>query len=634
MLVPDTLVQQRYRVVRLIGQGGMGAVYQAVDQRLGNVVALKQTIASDAALHATALRRAFEREARLLAGLRHPALPKVIDYFTDESGQFLVMEFIPGNDLAMMLATRGGPFPLEDVLRWAGQLLDVLDYMHNQQPPIVHRDIKPQNIKLTPRGEVVLLDFGLAKGLAAPAGATTSASLVGYTPQYAPLEQVQGTGIDPRSDLYALGATMHYLLTYTAPIDALTRASALIGQQPDPQRPARELQPNIPAAVDVVLRQALALDVGGMPASADALRAALAAALDLTNQTTTPQPQIERQLPPNIPAPPPATVVLAPARRHTGWALPLAGGLVALLLVAAILLLANRPTGQPPAPPAPATAGAPAIVQLIPTATLLGGAAPVATALATEPPAGTATAGLAVGQTALTRTSTTRPLWTAASGGQPVQERPQLFGGAQVTILALAPGAVQIRTAEGIEGWIQEPAEQALTADLSDIGMLGRFSVGAQVRVIQPHKIPVREEPRSTASQRGALLAAGQGGTVLDTLGDWLKIELADGSTGWVRWYYDGQLYVDLASAQAPPPFQRRLLVQPERLSGDDVRAVQERLTLLGYSIGQVDGVYGPDTEAAVKRFQTNNGLEVDGIVGSQTWARLFSPEARPFENE
>jgi eukaryotic-like serine/threonine-protein kinase len=95
MLAPDTFVQQRYRVVRLIGQGRMGAVYQAVDQRLGNLAALKQTLAGDAT-------------AERAAGLRHPEQPKVIDYFTDESGQFLVMEFIPGNDLATMLAARGG----------------------------------------------------------------------------------------------------------------------------------------------------------------------------------------------------------------------------------------------------------------------------------------------------------------------------------------------------------------------------------------------------------------------------------------------------------------------------------------------------------------------------------------------
>ncbi len=90
----------------------------------------------------------------------------MIDFFADPSGQFLVMEFIPGDDLSTMLAARSSPFPLEDVLRWAGQLLDVLEHLHGQQPPIIHRDIKPQNIKLTPRGEVVLLDFGLAEDLA------------------------------------------------------------------------------------------------------------------------------------------------------------------------------------------------------------------------------------------------------------------------------------------------------------------------------------------------------------------------------------------------------------------------------------------------------------------------------------
>ena len=196
MLAPDTLVQNRYLIVRLIGQGGMGAVYQAVDRRLGNTVALKQTLIGGAQFS-----RAFEREAQLLAGLRHPALPKVIDHFAGEAGQFLVMEFIPGNDLATMLAARGGPFPLEDMLRWSDQVLDALDYLHTQQPPLIHRDIKPQNMKVMPRGEIILLDFGLAKGSASQSSAPTTGSLFGYTPQYAPLEQIQGTGTDQRTDL-------------------------------------------------------------------------------------------------------------------------------------------------------------------------------------------------------------------------------------------------------------------------------------------------------------------------------------------------------------------------------------------------------------------------------------------------
>src|SRR6185503_13619676 len=131
MLSADTVLQNRYLIVRLIAQGGMGAVYQATDQRLGNTVALKETFFNE-----EHLKKAFEREARLLAGLRHPALPKVSDHFTEEAGQFLVMEFIPGKDLAELMAERSGPFPLNDVLGWADKLLDALEYLHTQTMPI------------------------------------------------------------------------------------------------------------------------------------------------------------------------------------------------------------------------------------------------------------------------------------------------------------------------------------------------------------------------------------------------------------------------------------------------------------------------------------------------------------------
>src|SRR5215475_3212056 len=200
MLTPDTILQGRYRIVRQLGQGGMGAVYEAIDQRLDTTVALKETLFTD-----EKLRKQFEREARLLARLHHQALPRVSDHFNEGDGQFLVMQYIAGEDLAAMLAARNGPFSQDDVLRWADQLCDALDYLHTQDPQI---------LKLTARGQVVLLDFGLAKGSAGQLTAvTTSASIFGYTPNYAPLEQVQGLGTDARSDIYSLGATLFHLAT-------------------------------------------------------------------------------------------------------------------------------------------------------------------------------------------------------------------------------------------------------------------------------------------------------------------------------------------------------------------------------------------------------------------------------------
>src|SRR5438445_12609146 len=213
MLSEGTILQGRYCIVRQLGQGGMGAVYEAVDERLDTVVALKETFFVE-----EKLRKQFEREARLLARLHHQALPRVSDHFNEGDGQFLVMQFIACVDLFEMLTTRRGPFPQDEVARWADQLCEALDYLHTQDPQIIHRDIKPQNLKLTARGQVVLLDFGLAKGFAGQMSVvTTSASIFGYTPNYAPLEQVQGLGTDARSDLYSLSATLYHLMTTVKP---------------------------------------------------------------------------------------------------------------------------------------------------------------------------------------------------------------------------------------------------------------------------------------------------------------------------------------------------------------------------------------------------------------------------------
>lgn len=276
MLTADTILQNRYRVLRELGHGGMGTVYEAKDQRLNCVVALKETLAGNSEEG----RRAFEREASLLGNLRHPALPKVMDYFSEGDSDFLVMEFIPGDDLAALLDSHNGPFPQTQVLRWADSLLKVLEYLHGQEPPILHRDIKPSNLKLTKQDEMFLLDFGLAKGTAGGmATAAASRSVYGYTPVYASLEQILGQGTDPRSDLYAVGATLYQLLSGAPPLDAPTRFNAIEDERPDPLPPIERLNPNALASVTAVIHRALAVNRRHRPANAAEMRQAVQRAL-------------------------------------------------------------------------------------------------------------------------------------------------------------------------------------------------------------------------------------------------------------------------------------------------------------------------------------------------------------------
>jgi serine/threonine protein kinase len=259
----------RYHVLRPVGRGGMGAVYEAIDLRLRNTVAVKRMTAEGADA-----RRAFEREARLLAALRHRALPVVIDYFIEDESCFLVMQFIEGEDLAA-LVRRGGACSEKDVQRWAAEVLAALVYLHGLESPVIHRDIKPANIKLTPRGDVVLLDFGLAKGQpdSGARPAYDDQSIYGFTPNYAPPEQLQFQRTDGRSDLYALGATLYHLVTGAAPPSAVDRSAAIGLGRPDPLTAAKSAA-TVSASFAVVLRRAMAIDPSARFASAaDMLRA-------------------------------------------------------------------------------------------------------------------------------------------------------------------------------------------------------------------------------------------------------------------------------------------------------------------------------------------------------------------------
>ncbi len=274
-LIPGTLVAARYRLEHLLIQSSTGAMFQAVDITTRRTVVLKHI-----ALNDTRGQKAFAREVRLLSRLRHPALPTIEHHFQIHEHQFLVLERIGGDDLGTLLERNAYAFAnratLPRVIGWADRLLHLLEYLHSYDPPIIHRDIRPQNLKCTDRGDLVLLDFGLAKG--APdshISSTSSRSAYSYTTQYAPLEQIQGTGTEPRSDLYALAATLYHLLTGTPPPNALTRASAVLTGLPDPLQLAHIANPEIPATLAAVLHQALAPGLARRFATAHGMRQAL-----------------------------------------------------------------------------------------------------------------------------------------------------------------------------------------------------------------------------------------------------------------------------------------------------------------------------------------------------------------------
>ncbi|HSP63507.1 MAG TPA: bifunctional serine/threonine-protein kinase/formylglycine-generating enzyme family protein [Pyrinomonadaceae bacterium] len=305
MLAPNTILRERYRIIHQLGHGGMGAVYQAMDENLSCVVAVKETFATT-----DEQRRAFRREAELLANLSHPTLPRVMDHFTHGEGQFLVMQFVPGHDLAELLELREQPFAVAKVIEWADQLLDALEELHSSNPPIVHRDIKPANLKVTPKGKVLLLDFGLAKGVAGQMSTADvdshGKSIYGYTPNYAPLEQIRGRGTDPRSDLYSLAATMWTLLTGEVPPDALSRVAEKEEGNQDPLRAAHEINPQVPMHLSNLLGQAMSLNRNQRPAKAAEMRNALSEVRQAEfERSTLPLPRPNALKSTSLPASPP-----------------------------------------------------------------------------------------------------------------------------------------------------------------------------------------------------------------------------------------------------------------------------------------------------------------------------------------
>jgi len=241
------LLRERYRILDILGQGGMGAVYRALDENLDIIVAIKEnTFTSED--HT----RQFQREAKVLAGLRHPNLPRVFDYFViEKQGQYLVMDYIEGEDLRQWLS-REEILSEADALYIGIAICDALIYLHNQDPVITHRDIKPGNIKITPGGEIVLVDFGLVK-VSTEREKTTSAARA-MTPGYSPPEQYGESPTDHRSDLFSLGATLYAALAGYLPEDSLARATGNATLTP-----LRQYVPHVSRRTADAIEKALAL---------------------------------------------------------------------------------------------------------------------------------------------------------------------------------------------------------------------------------------------------------------------------------------------------------------------------------------------------------------------------------------
>ena len=286
-LKSGSILEGRYLIQGVLGFGGMGAVYRARDMHFPNVVkvvAVKEMInrALDPILRTTIVQN-FEREANLLASLDHRAIPRIYDYFTLRERSYLVLEYIQGQDLEALLNNSPDFLPEERVMQWAIELCDVLSYLHNHKPePIIFRDIKPSNIMINPQDHAILIDFGIAKHFQEGQKGT----MVG-TEGYSPPEQYRGEAT-PIADIYALGATLHHLLTKRDP-----RLEAPFSFS---ERPVRTINPNLSPEIEAIIYRALQYNPEDRYQSAEEMKAAIIGAARSTGLLTQVSSPIEARL--------------------------------------------------------------------------------------------------------------------------------------------------------------------------------------------------------------------------------------------------------------------------------------------------------------------------------------------------
>jgi outer membrane protein assembly factor BamB len=278
---PGVVLQERYLIEATHGIGGMSVVYRGRDLRFKDVVrlcAIKEMAQSAPDSNTRLLNlKNFEREAGLLATLHHPAIPRVYDFFEEHGRVYLVLELIPGQDLETALEEAGGPLPEERVVRWAIQICDVLHYLHTRTPePIIFRDMKPSNVMVTPDDRIVLIDFGIARDLVRGDRRGTMIGTEGYSPP----EQYRGLA-EPRGDIYALGATLHHLLTGSDP--------RLETPFTFHERPIRQLNPAVAPELEAIIGRALEYEAAARWGSAAEMKAALLA-LSAPAPATAPAP--------------------------------------------------------------------------------------------------------------------------------------------------------------------------------------------------------------------------------------------------------------------------------------------------------------------------------------------------------